>query len=620
MFSLQLFEVKAMNTQLNQNFLKSLPMVASILANKLGVSVELGTNCCTNGRVIELPLKLNERAISREELLGFMVHEASHIRFTNFRTKPSCDLHFKLMNALEDSRIEKRIIGEYAGAHYLLNKCYEPSLQSMLKTINRMDPATVFVSYALFATESSFNRLFAKPAEVARRRGEKLFGDAVMTKVDAVLANFGKLCSTDDVCDMAKKLLAILKKKAEDAPCFQPDGSQQSNSENPETGSENTNENGKANENVNQGQGTSKRTDLGNDARKAQQADSNSEAQSSSSNDSSADESSSSDSGTDSGSGSDSASDKHADNAKQALESSVKSIKSIDLSEQLREKIAKSAATDQSRYSFSTSVTQDNKCPNVTCPDRDKRRGRKLLEQALADSVVARRSLLGAIQTKARTGYYTADRGRRISLSRMSRLTTGSARIFERRQEVRAVDTSVSILLDLSGSVGPKSELAIRACLAMLTALRSISFVKSTLNVFPSTAAGCHNNQGNYIKVVPFEDKLEKHVDLFGTLSSYGGTPLAEAVLGAAAEIAQRPERKKMIFVITDGRVTFDAQTILRELKRSGCALVGILVDAYDGSDSLKECFDLIETLQGFDDLQQKLMSISQALVLKGLC
>ena len=77
------------------------------------------------------------------------------------------------------------------------------------------------------------------------------------------------------------------------------------------------------------------------------------------------------------------------------------------------------------------------------------------------DSVVARRALLGILQAKSREGVYTANSGRRIQVSRLSRLTTGSTKIFERREEVPAIDTSVSLLLDLSGSVGKADDMAV---------------------------------------------------------------------------------------------------------------------------------------------------------------
>lgn len=568
-----------MNTQTNHNFLKSLPMVAGILGNKLGVDVELGSKCCTNGRVIELPLALQERAITREELLGFLVHEASHVRFTDFSVQASTPLHFKLMNAIEDARIEKQIAEHYPGAQYLLNRCYEPMLASMSTMLRKMDPASAFVSYALFATQNTFNPLFASIKDATRARAVDLLGEKLMTNVDSELVNFPNLGSTADVRDLAQKLLELLKQAAsapqanKSSHPSKTDASPQCSGVDPNSASDDAVANQK--EKTRSSKNSSHCSDID-------------------------------------------ASD-FVLNAQKAHQGKPEKIKCIDLSEQLREKIEKHAAPQP--CSSPTRLTTDFSCPEVSSPlQKDRLRGQLLLQQAYADSVAARRALLGAIQTKVRTGYYTANHGRRINPSRMGRLTAGSTRVFERREEVHAIDTSVSILLDLSGSVGQAlSELAIRACLAMMAALRSISFVKSTLNVFPCAAGlKVHVNNGYYFKVVPFEDKIEKHVDLIGTLTSFGGTPLAEALLGTAAELSQRPEHKRIIFVVTDGRVCVRGQEILKELRHS-CTIVGIFIGISVNNETLRGLFDVCEELRSFGQLQTTLMSISQALILKGL-
>lgn len=602
-----------MNTPASQNFLNSLPLVAGILGNKLGVTVELGSCCCTNGQVIELPLNLDERAVTREELLGFLVHEASHVRYTDFSVGSPQPLLQELINAIEDARIEKLIIGQYAGAQYLLNRCHAPLQDSLVKNIDQVNPASVYATYALLASENTYNSQFAASKDAVRAKAVQLFGQELMAKTDALLADFPKLRSTSDVKVLAQKLLDLLKQAAKSKPLLRPE-QQPADSQQPDSmgchkrsSEKRSGDNSDSQRRPAQGRGkenpdsTSETDAFGNESESTSSYKENSQ--------------SSDDGNSPDGSGSNG----FAENAQNAYSSKANEIHRPDLSKQLREKIGRHAAPVSA--DLATRVSADFKCPDVRI-DRHKasENGQKLLEQAYADSVAARRTLLGAVQAKARTGCYNADRGRRISLSRMSRLTIGSSKVFERREEVRSVDTAVSILLDLSGSVGCKSELAIRACLAMLIALRSISFVKSTMNVFPCAAGGNFNvNNGDYFKVVPFDDKVEKHVDLIGSLASFGGTPLAEAILGAAAELSQRSERKKIIFVITDGRACMREIHIVKKLRHPDCTLVGIFIDtAVD--ESVKRHFDVYRSLTGFGDLQSALMSICQSLILKGLC
>lgn len=451
-----------MNTPANKNFLNSLPLVAGILGNKLGVTVELGSDCCTNGQVIELPLNLNERAVTREELLGFLVHEASHVRYTDFSVVSTHPLLQELTNAIEDARIEKLIIGQYAGAQYLLNRCHAPLQDSFVKNIEQVDPASAYAAYALLAAEHTYNPQFAASKDAVRARTVRFFGQELMTKADAVLADFPKLKSTADAKVMAEKLLDLLKQAAESKP--QTSSVQMRSSQNKGKGKTDSDSafDSEASENESRASTSSKENSQSSD-----------------------DENSADESGSDS----------FASNAQKAYSSKADNIHRPDLSKQLRDKIGKHAARVPA--DAVTRVSADFHCPTVR-GDRQNasKNGQKLLQQAYADSVAGRRTLLGAVQAKARTGCYNANRGRRISLSRMGRLTVGSTKIFERREEVRSVDTAVSILLDLSGSVGCKSEQAIRACLAMLLALRSISFVKSTMNVFPCAAGGqIHSEQ-----------------------------------------------------------------------------------------------------------------------------
>ena len=98
------------------DFLKSLPITAGIIGNKLGVEVCIGNCAKTDGQTITLPATLDERDISRNELLGFLIHEAAHVRFTKMfkhselsNLLAQCPIAFSLLNCIEDARIEKLI-------------------------------------------------------------------------------------------------------------------------------------------------------------------------------------------------------------------------------------------------------------------------------------------------------------------------------------------------------------------------------------------------------------------------------------------------------------------------------------------------------------------------------
>ena len=241
------------------------------------------------------------------------------------------------------------------------------------------------------------------------------------------------------------------------------------------------------------------------------------------------------------------------------------------------------------------------------------KKGNERLARAKMDSVVARRALLGILQAKSREGVYTANSGRRIQVSRLSRLTTGSTKIFERREEVPAIDTAVSLLLDLSGSVGKADDMAIRAALALIYAMQSIPKTKAALTVFP----GCIGQRGEAcVTMIPFGSKPEKYAHGIGSLTSGGSTPLAETLVQTCVELSKRHEHRKIIIVVTDGCINENARTMLAKVAKSGMTLVGIGVGQHLASNFFSEAFPISAVIKDFSELQNALMNISKQVLL----
>ena len=241
------------------------------------------------------------------------------------------------------------------------------------------------------------------------------------------------------------------------------------------------------------------------------------------------------------------------------------------------------------------------------------KKGNERLARAKMDSVVARRALLGILQAKSREGVYTANSGRRIQVSRLSRLTTGSTKIFERREEVPAIDTSVSLLLDLSGSVGKADDMAIRAALALIYAMQSIPKTKAALTVFPG---GIGQRGEACVTMIPFGSKPEKYAHGIGSLTSGGSTPLAETLVQTCVELSKRHEHRKIIIVVTDGCINENARTMLAKVAKSGMTLVGIGVGQHLASNFFSEAFPISAVIKDFSELQNALMNISKQVLL----
>jgi hypothetical protein len=100
-----------------------------LLTEKFDVRIILdGVRAETNGNEIRLPniMAMTEREV--EFLYGILLHEIGHIKFSCFDkamfAKMKSQFHFLLVNAIEDGRIENKMMGEYEGAKDIFATLY----------------------------------------------------------------------------------------------------------------------------------------------------------------------------------------------------------------------------------------------------------------------------------------------------------------------------------------------------------------------------------------------------------------------------------------------------------------------------------------------------------------
>jgi len=93
----------------------TLAMVAKVLGQKYNINVTLGRfkTASTDGKTIYIPAVEGEWATDLAR--GYIDHESAHIRLTDFEIMPTKDFRGRLLNILEDIRIEKAIGKDYPG-------------------------------------------------------------------------------------------------------------------------------------------------------------------------------------------------------------------------------------------------------------------------------------------------------------------------------------------------------------------------------------------------------------------------------------------------------------------------------------------------------------------------
>jgi cobalamin biosynthesis protein CobT len=100
------------------NFESTLEKVGRIIARQYGIEVRFeGNKCQTDGKTITLPHFESLDDNLKRLMHGFLDHEVAHCKFTKMDEmgKAKTKFHKTLLNAVEDSRIEREMIEEYPG-------------------------------------------------------------------------------------------------------------------------------------------------------------------------------------------------------------------------------------------------------------------------------------------------------------------------------------------------------------------------------------------------------------------------------------------------------------------------------------------------------------------------
>jgi cobalamin biosynthesis protein CobT len=128
----------------------------------------------------------------------------------------------------------------------------------------------------------------------------------------------------------------------------------------------------------------------------------------------------------------------------------------------------------------------------------------------------------------------------------LTKVATGSSRLFKRRMEVEGIDSAVVIVLDVSGSMteqgNVKISAAVQTCAALLETLAAAGVATAVLTF------------DNYTSVLkPFNTHYKKTLPLLQRVRCNGSTNDYFAIKIAHEMLLQRGEARKVVFVLTDG-------------------------------------------------------------------
>ncbi len=586
----------------------ALPIVAAALGRKLGVEVGVGGHAaCTDGRRIQIP-DIPDDPASRDLAWGYLAHEAGHVRYTDFGVYGEAaregPLQETLQNRIEDVRIERALARPYPGtqatiAAVLRRMLAEGRLAAPAPTDH---PAQVLAAYLLLALRHEVlgQDVFAAEARKAADVLGQVFPAPFIARLRSLMGEVPGLTSTAEAVDLARRIRGLIEEEASATPppAVHPQRDESSStSEGESDGDAPDRERGKgmqedgdpesdgsvctpeADEDGSdeQGSGTDA-TDQGDEAPGEYAGD---------------------------------ADGKDADDRRNAL-AAVLTAGAGDCDGDLFAQVGELLGAEANTSSATGLPLAEDYSGNALA-------GMRLLARVQAESARLSARLQGLVQANRMDRPRPVRSGRRLDPKRLHRVAVADARIFARKAHRIAPNTAVHLLVDLSGSmaaavdrrdgsVTTRTESALESALALALALDRIPGVTVAVTAFPGRA-------GRPDRVTRMVRPGQSSRACAGAFiqTARGGTPMAQALWYAAADLLACREERRMLMVLTDGEPddTPEALRLLGLCRQAGIEAVGVGI----GVD-VRHLFPTAIEVTEAKDLKGALFGIAERLLL----
>lgn len=545
--------------------LKALPLVASMLGDKLGVKVVFGEQdtACTDGLTVYLPpLPMEEDEQLYWLVSGYIDHEAAHIRHTDFEAMTAANLSptaHHIFNIIEDWRVEHELVKRYPGCRehfdWLNRHLYLPKQKrKKRKAGGEIPPAFFILDYVL----NSVNLADVPELEEPRRSAGRIIDKnwpKLRVKIDAILEQIPVRClSTHDCIAVALEILSLLEAEAQKQKSAQiaPQASSDTESSQKDEAKQ-----------------------LSSESMNCPQEDENNTPQ-------------------------------RGENERDQPSDSLDALLDADensLPQRLEQKLKEAIFgkdTKKRRSGLSVAIERELSAQSLSS---------EVIQEVQRSSRALRTRLQGLLQTRV-LRRVTASRYGKTSGQLLHRIATRNPRIFRKADDVPGIDTAIHILLDRSGSMSKEIDLACQACYALASALAAISGVNLAVTAFPSDCSG-----GVGSTVFPLLRHGERLSDKFN-LGVEGMTPLTESLWWVTKELLKQKEQRKLILIISDG-LPDDPQTAVKTLatiRELDIEVAGIAIDSWH----LANLINAQENITDINELAPAMFRILQFLLVKG--
>ncbi|MBK1717195.1 VWA domain-containing protein [Thiocystis violacea] len=597
-----------------QTLHQAMPIVATALARKFGVAVIVGgPRAQTDGRTIWLP-DLPAASHLRPVAWGFLAHEASHVRHTDMGVFQSAGaaspLRQHLLNILEDIRIERAIRHQYPGTRATLERVIDWMLAEGQLKVPQAEAhsariLTGFLLLSLRARELG-QTVLIPPATEAERVLRQTFPPSLVHRLLGLMSRVGALTSTAEAAMLAARIEALLDEEAETSP--HPNEASEGEAPPSDEADETPAGPGGAGADPETAEPDAENQGEAGPADGAADDPTAEEDGAASGNAESGPDGESGDDTAKGGTNGDGPSGRSNDQDAvapilQALAATADDLDG-DLFEAARVLLGEAAAEGSSPL----------RLPAAEEAQPDPVHGQRLLAEARATSRTLIARLQGLVQASRLDRPLAAHQGRRLIPNRLHRAGAGEGRLFARKTARSTPNTAVHLLVDLSGSmsrpVTPSLRayrVALEAALALALALDSLPGVSVAVTAFP----GESEDEATVTRLLQHGQRPASRAGAFAP-SPRGGTPLAQALWFAAADLLLRPEPRRLILTLTDGEPDDRA---LAGSVIAQCEQAGLELPALGIQHDVSALFRHSRVIEAVDDLKQALFGLAERLL-----
>lgn len=528
-------------------FVNEVTKSSAVFGRKEDIKVVFsGDQAKTNGQTITLPAIDKNSEMSEEQrmiLRGYTDHEAGHVKHTDQEAvnRMATDAHARgnttlkpLWNSLEDVWMERRVIGDYPGA--------QRNLVATSDSVNEhfLDHMRENPDYA--------NEHMAVAPMVVTLEGRKGYGgttcqpcldlmpDDLRRQVTKWVAALDHCHSTSDVIALARVVeQSLIDGDYKDEPEDREDG-----------------------EDTGDGEGSA---DTGGDS-----DDDTAEG----SDDVGADEDST-DGDADTGTPSDTHLDERSTSEREIIEREAVEPYDPEMSKAITRMMHEGELTSSDGFTYVTYDAKDMwhhrtfKTSFSGMLTRSEPSDYDKVVASMAGEINSMRSKLmrSLLAQQKRDWDYGREDGR-LDTRRFTQAYGGRTNVFKMRSDKAEVDTAVSILVDLSGSMGACNKIGLaQQCVVALAEAIDSSGVKYEIMGFTNDFGGCPSDSVAYDRSSPlhmfiFKQFEERLFEAKGAIAGIRDMALwdnadGDAIANTQSRLAARPESRHVMLVLSDG-------------------------------------------------------------------